>query len=128
MTKKTTIDKDGTLLSRMMTLPDAAAALGMPGQRRAAAARLERYLRKREKVLNEAILIDIGSPRLPRFRITFARLRDTCPELFDTRVEVVEMLREHVEGIEQRLAEIERNEETLAGEIEQIATRANGVG
>jgi hypothetical protein len=122
---KTSCDIESTVLSRMMTLPEAAETLGMRGNRRAAAARLERYIRRREKVANAAILIDVGTPRLPRFRITLARLRDYCPELFDTRVEMTELLRTHVEGIEERLCRIERNEEALAGEIEEIAARVS---
>lgn len=101
-------------LDRYITLADAARALRSPGVGRTPEIRLRRYLLRRERVLGTTIMIRFGTPSSPRYRLTLSTLRAHCPELFDTRVELTELLREHVEHIDERLEQLQRQDEALA--------------
>jgi hypothetical protein len=109
-------------LSREMSVAEIARALGYPQTvGRAGEKRLRRYLQRRERLLGVALFVRIGSDAAPRYRTTLALLRAHCPELFDTRVELTELLREQVATIEDKLNELEQRDELLAEELERIA-------
>ncbi|MGZ3423125.1 MAG: hypothetical protein ACXVEE_35010 [Polyangiales bacterium] len=105
-----------------MSVAEVARALGYPVTTgRAGEKRLMRYLRQRERLLGVEILQRIGTDRVPRYRVTFAALRAHCPEMFDTRVELTELLREQVAEIDEKLNRLDRQDELLAEELERLA-------
>jgi len=113
------------VLDRYITLAEAARAIGFPGTGRTPEIRLRRYLLRRERVLGITILVRFGTEASPRYRLTLSALRAHCPELFDTRVELTELLREHVAEIEQKLERVELQNEALAEELARLAGDAD---
>lgn len=95
----------------------AAELLGFKGEARTAERRLRRFIRRRERVTGETILVRVGTDRKERHLVMLPLLRQHCPELFDTRAEAEELLREQFESIEDKLHRLERQDEALAQEL-----------
>ena len=114
------------VLTRWMTLTEVARLLNQPLGVRAAEMRLRRLIRRREKVLGVEIMQRIGSEASPRYRVTLARLREFCPELFDTRSTAQELVREKVEQIEEELCRLKNQDEAIAKVVLRLVQSPTG--
>lgn len=68
---------------------------------------LRRYLLAREEELGRTILVPVGKgKRRPTYRVSIARLRLVCPELFDARDQLERTLRGLATPIKKQLDEL----------------------
>lgn len=72
--------------SDLISLAEAERRLGMQPSR---GRKLQRYLRARERDLGRQIIVDLGTRRKRRERVTLHVLRQTCPALFRSRVDTL---------------------------------------
>jgi hypothetical protein len=98
--------------------------LGM-GSGRVGGQRLRRYLLRRQQILGVQLLVPLGSAERTVFRVSLAAMREHCPELFDARREMEEMLRERLEQIEEQVVRLGKNDERIADTLVSLGTRMN---
>lgn len=109
-------------LSPILTVRQVAEHLGLSGAGRAPETRLRRYITRRQEQLGVVIFTMIGTCGRPRLRLTLARLRQFCPELFDTRCEALEMVKVEIERMEEKFCVLERQDELLAKAVARLGT------
>jgi len=112
---------------RLFGLTEIAAMLGMGGGR-VGGQRLRRYLVRRQGILGVQILVAIGSAERAVFRVSLATLREHCPELFDSRREMEEMLRERLEQIEEQVVRLGKNDARIADTLTTLGAQLNPRG
>ena len=112
-------ESDSVLPGFYMTLPEAAAQLGLrAGQ--ASRLRLYRFLIAREREVGRPIMVRRGGPLRPRLLITLPLLEEHCPELFARRVQLTEAMREEFEKVESEICLMKRQHARLAGVVERM--------
>jgi hypothetical protein len=118
-----------------MSLERAAAALEWSGPNRAQ--RLRRLLLQRESEQGRLIMTRRGTPERWAYRVTLARLKECCPELFGGQTETaIGVLRRHLSTVNDRLASQEtrlvrrisqvlHHSERTRQMVEEVATKVN---
>jgi SAM-dependent MidA family methyltransferase len=99
-------------MSRQLSIREVADLLQMEGRFRQLA--LIRQLKKLEQTRGVKILIESGSGRGKRYRVTLATLREHHPDLFYRRDEVVEHMREYIEELDERFDAVTDKVQALA--------------
>lgn len=107
-------------LSPILSVKQTAAHLGLPGKGRTPEARLRRYIERRERLLGVEIFVPVGVGSRSVVRLTVARLRQYCPELFDTRAEALETVRVHMERMEEKFVVLQQQDELLAKAVARL--------
>lgn len=107
-------------LSPILSVKQAAEHLGLPGKGRTPEARLRRYIERRERLLGVEIFVPVGVGSRSVVRLTVARLRQYCPELFDTRAEALETVRVHMERMEEKFVVLQQQDEILAKAVARL--------
>lgn len=88
--------------SKPMSMGEAARLVGFTGKR--SSRRMLRYLRAREQVLTESILVPASVGIRPKMYVTESRLRHLCPELFNRRDEGLAVLGEGLSLVNEQIA------------------------
>lgn len=106
-------------MSPPISLPAAASLVGLRGNPRDRARRLFRYLLRKEQIVGGTpIMVRAGGMRHGRrYLVTVERLRESCPELFSSRDEVVEQVRESMSALEDRIEEVADRLELVADHV-----------
>ncbi len=102
-------------LSPYLTLREAAAELGM-GDGRIPSQRLRRMLLEREIGLGLRFMLR-GRSRNSPWRVTEPLLREHCPELFDRRDELAQMLRRELDVMRDQIIELRERDKAIAQQL-----------
>lgn len=104
-----------------LTLAELAKLLGYDSDR-ASRLRLLRRIRAREQLLGEVILRKSPGRTSP-LTTTLPILREACPDWFDSRVEMENLLREYVGEIEEQIDELRGRDDALAKKLVRLEQR-----
>lgn len=102
--------------SGYLRLRDVCELLGRPADRSGIQA-LRRDIRRKEEILGVAITTRLSKAPNAPLVTTLPTLRHYFPEWFDTRSEVIELVRQHVEEIAETLKELKSRDNALAARI-----------
>lgn len=113
-------------MNDLLSLRSAAALLGMKGGHpRDRARKLMRYLIAIEARDGKKILVRAGSTTGAgrRYLVALEALRESVPELFSRRDELVEAVREEVADIRDRLEDVSDRGDLIADKLVELAER-----
>ncbi len=112
----------------LLSLSAAAAHVGMKGAPEARARRLMRYLMAVQARDGVKILVasgGAGSGR--RYRVALEALRESVPELFSRRDELLEAVRQELADVRERLEDVSDRGDLIADHLVELATRVNAI-
>lgn len=115
------------MASEVLTIGEAAERLNRPGQW------LRRHLLARERATGRTILVRVGAGKRPRYRVSMAALRASCPELFDVRDPIAAAVQEsaivgrrEMTELKNVMHEIACNVDALSEAIRRVSNAING--
>jgi hypothetical protein len=110
-----------------ISLAAAGRAIGMRGHARYIARRLKRVLLAKERRTKKPIMLRVEGPNgHVRYRVTLPLLRKRCPELFDRRDEIADLLGATFATLKSQISDLYRRDAALKDAIKSLQRNPMG--